>query len=284
MDLFLDLTILLVTIAMMLAVGMNLDARSCRRVLERKRLFALMLLLQWLLPPLAACLVVAVPGISAAAAAALFLIAACPVGDISNYYALKGRASLSFTLGLNAVSCLLAPLGMAGAILLYRVLGHDSGWFAINPVTIGSRVFLLVALPAAAGLWLAARHPARAARWSAPLAKASGAGIVVILATLAAIHGRGLAAAVAGTLPALALFLLATLLLGHLAGRVAGWPRPEARAFTLCLPTRNLGVASAVAVSMLENPGQLPVFALFLILEVPLLLGVAGCFAGRGKE
>ena len=82
----------------------------------------------------------------------MLLIAACPVGDIANFYTLLARANLALSVTLNALTILIAPATMA---LVFETYDHVIGVpfeFALPTPTIFLRLTLMLVLP------LLARH------------------------------------------------------------------------------------------------------------------------------
>lgn len=104
----LDVAIPLVTFLLMVVVGLDLRAAEFHRVRRRPVVLATGLLVPPLvLPPLALGLVSLLRP-SSAVAAGLLIVAACPIGGISNVYSLLARADTALSVTLTALSCLLS--------------------------------------------------------------------------------------------------------------------------------------------------------------------------------
>src|SRR6185295_1490770 len=92
------------------------------------------------------------------------LIAACPIGGISNTYTYLAGASVALSVTLTAISSLLAaatiPLLDRGIGMIW---GKPFGLTAPIPLILGQLIVML-ALPVSAGMWIRARWPAFAAR------------------------------------------------------------------------------------------------------------------------
>jgi len=271
MDLF-NLAILTVTWLMMLAVGLAVRATDLATLRHRPALLALTVAAQWIALPLVALGIARALGLPPATTTALVLLAACPIGDIVNYYTLLGGGSVPLAVALNALSCLAAPFGMALVFgCLQASQPHDP---PLLPPTwaLVLRVLLLALAPIALGLAIRTRWPGVAARWLRPCGRLAGAGMLAVLAwTLVRQHDQ-LAAIWASALPAVLLFLLAGLAIGCLWVRWWRLPAPEALAVLVTFPVRNVGLAAALATSLLGRPDFLALIALYFLLEVPLFL------------
>src|SRR5262245_3395424 len=107
-----DVAVPVIVFLTMTAVGLDLSPAEFRRVRERPLVVAA----GWigpliLLPPIAVGLVRFLD-LPEKIAAGLLLIAACPVGGISNAYSYLARASTALSVTLTSISCLAAPVTM----------------------------------------------------------------------------------------------------------------------------------------------------------------------------
>jgi len=267
-----NLSILVVTWLMMLAVGLAIDGKDLPGLRRRPTLVGATLVVHWLILPLLALTIARGLGLDRELTAALLLLAACPVGDIVTFYTLVGRGVVPLAVALNALSCLLAPVGMG---LVFAGLQtaqpdelplHPPGWSLVL------RVLLLALVPIALGLLIRARWPGWSTRVLPPCARLAGAGIIGVLAW-ALVRQRGhLAAIWAEALPAVIAFLAAGLALGILWARLWRLPRAETLPVAVTFPVRNVGLAAALASTLMGRPEYLSLFALYFFLEVPIFL------------
>jgi BASS family bile acid:Na+ symporter len=257
---------------MMLAVGLAVDGGELVGVVRQRTLILSTLAAHWVAMPQVAVAIAFGLRLEASLTAALLVLAACPVGDIVNFYALVGRGNVSLAVAINALSCLLAPLGMAAVFYAYRmVLPGDSplsvpGWGLV------ARLFLFAIIPIALGMLARARRPDWARRWLAPCSRLAGAGILAVLGWAMVRQGNHLLSIWATAVPAVLAFLAVGLLVG------AGWTlvhrlsRADALAVGVTFPVRNTGLAAALATTLLGRPDFLSLFALYFFLEVPVFL------------
>ena len=125
MKAFLDLAVPAITFLLLFAVGLDLAPADFARVRRQPRVLAVGLLGPVLvLPPLALLLVVLFRP-SPDLQAGLLLVAACPIGGISNTYSYLAGASTALSVTLTACSSLLAVATIPALSLVFgAALGH----------------------------------------------------------------------------------------------------------------------------------------------------------------
>ena len=104
----LDLGVLFVAVLLMITVGLELEGRHFREVGQRKWSVGLLLGGQVVLLPLLGIAVAQALDLPPHLSAGILLVAACPVGDIANFYTLIARGNAALSLVLNTLSCLSA--------------------------------------------------------------------------------------------------------------------------------------------------------------------------------
>lgn len=271
MDLF-NLSILAVTLVMMLSVGLSLEGREMAALSRRPWALMATVAVHWVVMPFLAVAIARVLPLDPLLSSSLLLLAACPVGDIIGYYTLVGRGSVPLAVSLNALSCLLAPLGMAIVFMAYRAFapGHPSfgtpGWALV------ARVLALAVVPIALGMMVRSFRPLWAHRGLAPCSRLAGIGILGVLAWALFRQRETLETIWPSALPAVILFLLAGLAVGAGWGWLGRLPHGDALAVSVSFPVRNTGLAAALATTLLGRPDFLALFALYFLLEVPLFL------------
>ncbi len=196
MKALLDLAVPAVTFLLLLVVGLDLAPADFARMRRQPRVLAAGLVGPLLvLPPLALLLVV-LSRPSADLQTGLLLVAACPIGGISNTYSYLARASTALSVTLTVCSSLLAVLTIPALALAFTAaLGHPVGFAAPIPLII-AQLLLMLALPVALGMWVRFSRPAFAGR-SQPSLRALGFGgiaalIVLIVASDPVMFLRGL--------------------------------------------------------------------------------------------
>jgi BASS family bile acid:Na+ symporter len=105
------------------------------------------------------------------------LIAACPGGNISNFYSLRAGGNVGLSIGLTLISTVLAPLMTPGNFAFWglRIPGA-SGLFKsieLNVFDLFQTVFVILIIPLLLGLATSRMWPERSKKLSKPLSTAS---------------------------------------------------------------------------------------------------------------
>jgi bile acid:Na+ symporter, BASS family len=272
----LDLGILAVTLLLMVTVGMELEGRDFREVARRKEVLLGTLLLPAILLPVLAFALARVLALPPHLTAGILLLAACPVGDIANFYTLLARGNVALSVSVNTLSCLLSVATMAVAFELYDHLLGQHYVFALPTPALVTRLTLMVALPVLAGMALRRWQPALAANHRKTLRNLCLAGIAFLLVYVLVNRWAQVAAEWRETALAGVAFVAAALLAGLALARGLRLGARDSVTVAILFAVRNVALASAIAVTLL-NRIEFAVFAVvYFLAEVPLLLGVAG--------
>jgi BASS family bile acid:Na+ symporter len=268
----------LLTFVLLAGVGLGLTGEDFHRV-RRHPAVAVMGLIGplLLLPPIALGLAWAFqppPDVTAG----LLLVAACPIGGISNTYSYIARASTALSVTLTGLSCLLAGVTVPAVGKALDMVVTEPLELAVPLPTLITQLFLMFALPVALGMWARQRHPdwALKHRPTAERLAFAGAGLMLVLIILD--NPRAFVDDLPTTVPLAAVFIVCSSAAGWLAATtVTKDPRDR---FTLAAEfgTRNLGIAIAVAVTMLGRVGFARFAYTYFLTELPLMLLAAALF------
>jgi BASS family bile acid:Na+ symporter len=269
------------TFLLLTAVGCDLVASDFRALLHRPRvLFGGIVLPVLILPALAvACIALFDPPQSVAAG--LLLVAACPIGGVSNFYSLAAGASVALSVTLTGVSCALAAftIPLVGAVLDHA-LGESTGVRVPFALLVIQSVALLLA-PIALGMTLRARAPRVVERHRAGCRIFAFAALAALLTLIAVGDRARFLADLSSTVPLSAVFVLASFASGWAAG-LALRAEPRDR-FTLAaeFATRNVAVAASIAITLLGQAEFATFGTTYVLVEAPILLGSAYLFRTR---
>lgn len=272
MKTFVDVTIPIITFLLLTAVGLDLTPADFGRVRRQPRLVVAGVLGPLLLlPPLALLLheVFAPPWVLSAG---LLLIAACPIGGVSNTYSLLAGAATALSVTLTGASCLLAVVTLPAQTRLFEaLLGRPLGFTA--PVgALLAQLFFMLTLPVATGMLVRRRWPAVAERHSVGLRRLAAWGLGLLIVIVVWDQQALFRSALVETARLAAAFVLLSFAVGWaLGGLLRAEPRER---FTLAMEfaTRNVAIATAVAVTLLGRI-EFAVFATsYFLTELPLAL------------
>jgi BASS family bile acid:Na+ symporter len=270
------------TFLLLVAVGIDLTASDFARVRQQRALVLTGLFGPLiLLPPLAAVLARAF-GASDEIAAGMLLVAVCPIGSVSNLYSYLARASTALAVTLTGLSCLLASVTIPLA-------GRGVSYFLGRPLQIEAPIGLLaaqllvvLALPVALGMW-ARRAIAPLALRAAPiLQRVSVAGTLIILGLIVADDWAAFVGELSGTVSLAAAFVVVSAAAGWVTGVPLSSNRGDRFTMAAQFGARNIGVATAIAVTLLGRLEFARFAATYSLVELPLMLAAVALFRRTG--
>jgi BASS family bile acid:Na+ symporter len=266
------------TFLLMLAVGMDLTTADFARVRNQRSLVLAGLLAPLVLLPAAAAAMLWLLSPPPEVAAGVLLLAACPIGSVSNVCCQLARASSALAITLTGLSSLGAGLtiplvGQGMALALGRPLELRA------PVPLlATQLVLMLLLPVALGMWSRHRVPALAERGSPILQRLSVGGILFVFTLLILSNPAAFAAGLSTTVPLAAAFVGLSVVLGW--ATAAAITRSPADRFAIAagFGARNVGVATAIAVTILGRLEFAHFAATYALVELPMLLAVVWIF------
>ena len=230
------------------------------------------------LPPLA-CALIVIFAPPPAVQTGLLLIAACPIGGISNVYSHLAGASTALSVVLTAASSVLA---VATIPLLDRafglVLGQSLGLAAPVPVLAGQLLLLMLALPIGLGMWTRHRAPSRARDSQGWLRRVGLGGVAALMALVVASDPAAMAGDLRAAVPLAAVFIVLSFGVGWLMAAAVTADRGGRFTVAAEFATRNVAVATVVAVSLAGRVEFVAFATTYLLIEIPLMLGAAWLF------
>jgi BASS family bile acid:Na+ symporter len=279
-----DISVPVLTFLLFAGVGLDLTKHDFRRVRHQPALVLTGLLgPPILLPPIAVCLAWffhAGPDVTAA----LLLVAACPIGGISNAYSYMARASTALSVTLTGLSGLLAVATLPAIGKALEIALQHPQEFAVPLSGLIVPLVLMFALPMALGMWIRRRFPdwARTYRLVAERLVFAGVGLMFVLIVLD--DPRAFAGDLSTTVPLAAAFIVCSAAAGWVAAvMVTDDPRDR---FTVAAEfgTRNLGVAMAIAITMLGRIDFARFAYTYFLTELPMMAAAAVLFRQRYRQ
>lgn len=213
--------------------------------------------------------------------AGIILIAACPIGGISNTYSYLARASTALSVTLTGLSslCAVVTIPLLDAVF-ERTFHRPFGFRAPAPMLV-AQLLLMLALPIGLGMWLRHRRPSFATDHGPVLQRVSFAIMGALLLTVMVDERERFVGGLGRTVPLAAVFILASLA----AGWIVAWTVRASKddRFTLAaeFATRNVAVATAIAVTLLGR-FEFALFATtYFLTELPIMLAMIAWHRGR---
>lgn len=277
MQALIDIAVPAINFILLVAVGMDLTAHDVAGVRQQRGLVLAGLFAPVVLLPAIAVGLASLFQTDRDVAGGLLLIAACPIGSISNAYSYLARASSALAVSLTALSSLCAgvtiPLVRGG---LELALGRPLDFAA--PLPFLAQLLVLLVLPVAIGMWLRHRSPDLAERCGPVLRPVAFIGVSTLFALIIGENPGAFLSGLATTVPVAAVFVVISVAAGWLtAALLTQDPRDR---FTIAAEfgTRNIAVAVAIAVTLLGRVEFARFAAIYAITETPLMLAAVALF------
>lgn len=277
MKTLIDLTVPALTFILLAAVGLDLTSKDFARLRSQRTLVVTGLVGPLVLLPPIAVVLAWLFRLAPEVAASLLLVAACPIGGISNTYSYLARASTALSVTLTGLSCLLAgftvPLvaeGIDGTV--GRKLAVPLWDVRVPMASLIAQLLLMLTLPVAFGMWVRGRWPHLAARYRPAIQSLAFAGVGLVLLLIIGDDPPAFFGGLSSTVPVAAMFIACSAAAGWAtAAIVSGDPRDR---FTIAAEfgTRNLGVAMAIGVTMLGRVEFARFAYTYFLAEIPLML------------
>jgi BASS family bile acid:Na+ symporter len=267
-----DVAVPTITFVLLAAVGLDLTAADFARVRRQFAVLIAGLVAPLLLLPPLAVLLVSIFRPDASTTAGLLLVAACPIGGISNTYSYLARASTALSITLTALSCLFAGLTipLAGAGLDWMMGKHVD----IVPPSAGLvvRLLLMLSLPVGIGMWIRSKAPGFAVRYRPQLQRGALAAIAVILALVILESPRAFVGELRTTVPLAAVFIMCSMVAGWVTSLIVTADRRDRFTLAAEFGTRNFAAATAIAVTMLGRIEFARFATTYFLIELPIMM------------
>lgn len=195
----------------------------------------------------------------ASVALGMFVVAACPGGNVSNLLTHFARGNTAYSVSLTAISSVSAALATPVSILfwssVYPPTSELVGRLEIDPMPFVTQTVLLLAIPLAAGMAVTARWPQAAARIRSVLMPASLLGIAALIVVGTVQNWHIIVAIGAIIIPIAVLHNAAAFGLGSLWGRALRLDAPRRRSLTFEVGIQNSGLGLLILLSQFDGLG-----------------------------
>lgn len=274
-----------IAIALMLvmfSISLNLRAKDFVFLLQRRALFAGGVVAQTIALPVITYILVILLQPPPSIALGMFVVACCPGGAVSNLLTYLSGGNVAYSVSLTATSSALAAILTPTLILfwsqLYEPTANLLQSIAFKPLNFLAQTTVLLALPLAIGMIIAARAPEFAQRIQKKIALA---GALVLVTAI--IYGAGKFFELLR--PALPMLIFITMLhnaaafaTGAGAGLLLRADIPTRRALTFEVGIQNSGLAIVILLSQFDGLGGAAaiaaVWGVWHIIAGGVLLGV----------
>jgi bile acid:Na+ symporter, BASS family len=272
MKIALDIAIVLLTVSMMFSVGLELEPRHFTDLARHKTAFLSALIGQMIVLPAIGIFVARTIPLQESLQMGILLLAACPVGDVANFYTLLARGDPALSVAVNSASSLLSCLSMPLVFAIYgRVTGTEFP-FSVPFFTLVGRLIVLVGIPIVGGMGLRALKTAMALRISQKLRIACVAGVLVVCTTVIAGRYEQLRLDWQAVFLASLSLIVVAMAAGYAIAHALRLKPPEVITLAILLPVRNVGLAVTIAVTLMDRLEYVVLATVYFLTEVLVLL------------
>tara|TARA_B100001057_G_scaffold194941_1_gene195762 strand:+ start:2736 stop:3629 length:894 start_codon:yes stop_codon:yes gene_type:complete len=255
----------------MIGIGMTLTLRDFRQVAVYPKGMIVGTFAQILLMPMVAFGLAYLFGVAPAIAVGLVIIAACPGGTTSNLFVLLARGNIALSIVLTVSASLITILTLP--LFTNMALQHFMGTEENISLPVGKTIAMLVVivlLPVAIGMLVRTRKP-ELARKAESLVSIFG-GIVLAVLIVALLYGvrDQMWDLLKQAGPSTIALNVAGIVLGLLAGRVAGLTQRESLAVAVELGVKNGTIGLMVTLTLLESSTMSIPAAVYGVLMFPI--------------
>ena len=262
---------LVFVVGSMAAMGLGLTVPRIVRPLRDLRLVAALLVVNFVVVPAAAIASARLLPMEPAAATAVVLIGCVGGAPFLPKLAQLAKSNLALAVGA-MVLLMVVTIGYAPIVVPLAVEGAT-----VDPLAIAQSLLLFMLIPLGLGLFVRARYPELADDWVGSAGQASTVGLLLGISCALLLTWREVVGAI-GTWVFVGLAVV--LVVGLLAGWLAGMGRPASERALLGLATaqRNISAALVIAVAI---GGDTVVYTLVGALTIPVVLIVLAGEIGK---
>ncbi|MBP2242919.1 BASS family bile acid:Na+ symporter [Cytobacillus eiseniae] len=260
------LTIMNIAIALiMFGVALDLRLADFKRTLSSPKPFLVGLTGQFLLFPAFTFLLVLAIQPRPSIALGLFLVAACPGGNLSNFltYLAKGNTPLSITMSAvsTVIAIIMTPINFMFWGSLYPATDSLLRSFTINPIDMFVSIFMMLGLPLVIGMFIKSKFPAIAKKMNTFMKYFSIIFFVIFVGATLAANFTYFIEFVGMVVIIVFLQNLVAILSGYFSARAFKLPERDRRAIAIEVGIQNSGLGLILIFNFFDGLGGMAIVA-----------------------
>lgn len=262
------LTMMNVVIAfIMFGVALDLRASDFKRSLKTPKPVLIGLLCQFLVLPAITFVLVLIVQPHPSIALGLFLVAACPGGNLSNFLTHLAKGNTPLSISMSAVSTVLAivmtPLNTLFWASMYGPTKDMMTSFSINALDMFTTIFFMLGLPLILGMYVRYKMPKVAARINRIMMKVSIVVFLVFVVIMLANNFSVFSENIGQILGVVVLQNALAFLFGYMLARLARVNSRDRRAITIETGIQNSGLGLILIFNFFGGLGGMAIVAAF---------------------
>jgi bile acid:Na+ symporter, BASS family len=262
----------------MIVVGMELTTNDFRRVARRPFSVALITISQCVLLPVIGWLLARGLSLQRTIAQGLVLVVACPSGAMANVYTQLGGGNVALSVALTAVSCLAAMLTTPIALAVLQQDDGVSSGLSVPYAVLARQLLVLLVVPILVGMAIRRRTPGIVARYKRLLFGFNVVALVTLLGFVIVHEADHLTSGLCDLVLATTLLTALAFGTGWAVSWAGGGQSADRFAVGMVFVVRNVGIATAIAVTALGHVEFAAFGTAYFVAQVPLLLAVVWGF------
>lgn len=273
----------------MFGVALDLKVEDFKRILKTPKPVLIGLVCQFLFLPAITFVLVSIVQPAPSIALGLFLVAACPGGNLSNFLTQLAKGNTPLSISMSAISSLLAIIMTPLNTLLWASFyGPTKGMitsFSISMSDMFTTIFFMLGLPLVLGMFLRSKQPRFAARFNRLMMKFS---IVIFIVFVIVMVMNNLDAFInhVGTVVWIVIIHNAlAIAIGYFVSRALKVQERDRRAIAIEVGIQNSGLGLVLIFNFFDGLGGMAVVAAFWgIWHIVSGLTVATFWAKKSKR
>lgn len=262
------LTMMNIVIAfIMFGVALDLRASDFKRSLKTPKPVLIGLLCQFLVLPAITFVLVFIVQPHPSIALGLFLVAACPGGNLSNFLTHLAKGNTPLSISMSAISTVMAiimtPLNTLFWASMYGPTKDMMTSFSINALDMFTTIFFMLGLPLMLGMYVRYKLPKVAARINRIMMKVSIVVFLVFVVIMLANNFSVFSENIGQILGVVVLQNALAFLFGYMLARLARVNSRDRRAITIETGIQNSGLGLILIFNFFGGLGGMAIVAAF---------------------
>ncbi len=261
-------TLLIMNIAIgfiMFGVALDLKPSDFKRTLKSPKPFIIGLAAQFFVMPALTYLLVLAIQPRPSIALGMFLVAACPGGNLSNFltHLAKGNTPLSISMSATstAFSMIMTPLNTMLWGSLYGPTNEILRSFKISPFDLVQTIIILLGIPLMIGMLVNHKFPEQSKKWSIWMKRFSITFFIIFVLGALAANFQHFLDFVGMVVVAVFLHNLIALLSGYFSARLTRLPEIDRRAIAIEVGIQNSGLGLILIFNFFNGLGGMAIVA-----------------------
>ncbi len=254
-ELWIQITVPIALVIMMISMGTELKLADFRRIIELPKPILVGLTGQLLWLPILGIAFAKFSGLNRDLALGVVIITACPGGAPSNIFTYLGRGNVALSVSLTAISSVVTIVSIPFWIRIGSdILFGESSTTELPVLRTMAQLLGVALIPVAIGMWIRSRNPEAAKRWRPRLRRAVAILMVVVTTLIVASLWEEVVRDFSVAVPSSLLLVVLAIASAFAIGMFSRLDRRDAFTISIEVGLQNGALATMIVVNLLERP------------------------------